>query len=131
MERRENIIFESVSGYDDAAFLRSVPSHKDFSDQNVFINGEGLITGVIDWEFHMVKPDLLAAAYPACIRYDGTADPRFVNKKSQSTSFFGWFVRRMQKGYDWNTMQYAVMGGRRARHERRFLHVEIYCIVIM
>jgi hypothetical protein len=47
LKRLENLILESVSGYD-AAFLRGVPSHEDFSGQNVFINGEGLITGVID-----------------------------------------------------------------------------------
>ena len=103
LERLENLISESVSGYDDAAFQRSVPSHQDFSEQNVFINGEGLITGVIDWEFHMVKPAVLAAAYPAWIRYDGTADPRFVNKKGQFTSF--WMVspadaERLRLEYD-------------------------------
>ena len=77
----------SVSGYD-AAFLRGVPSHEDLSGQNVFINREGLITGIIDWEFHMIKPAVLAAAYPSWIRYDGTADPRFVDRKGQFPSFW-------------------------------------------
>lgn len=86
LKRLENLISDSVSGYD-AAFLRGVPSHQDFSGQNVFINGEGLITGVIDWEFHMVKPAALAAAYPSWIRYNGTADPRFVDKNGQFSSF--------------------------------------------
>jgi hypothetical protein len=37
LKRLENLISESVSGYD-AAFLRDVPSHEDFSGQTVFIN---------------------------------------------------------------------------------------------
>ena len=94
---------QSVSSYEDAALLRCVPSHQDFSAQNIFINGEGLITGVIDWEFHMVKPAVLAAAYPAWIRYYGTADPRFVDRKGQFTSF--WMVspadaERLRLEYD-------------------------------
>jgi Phosphotransferase enzyme family len=102
LERLENLISESVSGYD-AAFLRGVPSHQDFCGQNVFINDEGFITGVIDWEFHMVKPAVLAAAYPDWIRYDGTADPRFVNKKGQFSSF--WMAspvdaKRLRREYD-------------------------------
>jgi hypothetical protein len=102
LKRLENLISESVSGYD-PAFLRSVPSHQDFSGQNVFINGEGLITSVIDWEFHMVKPAVLAAAYPSWIRYDGTADPRFVDRKGQFSSF--WMAspvdaKRLRQKYD-------------------------------
>ena len=51
----------------------------------------------------MVKPAVLAAAYPAWIRYDGTADPRFINKKGQFTSF--WMVspadaERLRLEYD-------------------------------
>jgi hypothetical protein len=87
LNRLENLILESVSGYD-AAFLRGVPSHEDFAGQNVFINGEGLITAVIDWEFHMVKPAVLAAAYPPWIRYDGIVDPRFVDRMSPFSLFW-------------------------------------------
>lgn len=90
LKRLENLVSESVMLY----LRRGVPSHEDFSAQNVFINGKGLITGVIDWEFHMVKPAVLAAAYPSWIRYDGIADPRFVDKKTRSQFFLvldGWF----------------------------------------
>jgi len=73
LKQLENLILESISGCD-AALLRGVPSHEDFSGQNVFINGEGLITSVIDWEFHMVKPAALAATYPSWIRYNGIVD---------------------------------------------------------
>jgi len=102
LKRLENLILEFVSGYD-AALLRGVPSHQDFSGQNVFINGEGLITGIIDWEFHMVKPAALAAAYPSWIRYDGTADPRFVDRKGQFSSF--WMAspvdaKKLRQEYD-------------------------------
>ena len=68
----------SVSGYD-AALLRGVPSsHEDFSTRNVFINDKGHITGVVDWELHMVKSAVLAAAHPSWNRYDGIADIRYV-----------------------------------------------------
>jgi hypothetical protein len=102
LKRLESLILESVSGYD-ASFLRGIPSHEDFSGQNVFINGEGLITAVIDWEFHVVKPAVLAAAYPSWIRYDGTSDPRFVNKKGQISSF--WMAspvdaKKLRQEYD-------------------------------
>jgi len=101
--RLENLISEIVFGYD-AALLRGVPSHhEDFSAQNVFINSEGCITGIIDWEFHMVKPTVLAAAYPSWIDYNGTADPRFVDKKGQFSSF--WMAspvdaKRLRQEYD-------------------------------
>jgi hypothetical protein len=102
LKRLENLILESVSGYD-AAFLRGVPSHEDFTGHNVFINSEGLITAVIDWEFHMVKPAVLAAAYPRWIRYDGIDDPRFVDKKGQFSPF--WMAspvdaKKLRQEYD-------------------------------
>ena len=102
LKQLESLISESVSGYD-AELLRGVPSHQDFNGQNVFINGEGLITSVIDWEFHIVKPAVLAADYPAWIRYNGTADPRFVDKMSQFSSF--WMAspvdaKRLRQEYD-------------------------------
>jgi hypothetical protein len=102
LKQLENLILESVSRYD-AELLRGVPSHQDFSGHNVFINGEGLITSVIDWEFHMVKPAVLAADYPAWIRYNGTADPRFVDKTSQFSSY--WMAgpldaKRLRQEYD-------------------------------
>ena len=102
LKQLESLISESVSGYD-AELLRGVPSHQDFNGHNVFINGEGLITSIIDWEFHMVKPAVLAADYPAWIRYNGTADPRFVDKTSQFSSF--WMAspvdaKRLRQEYD-------------------------------
>ena len=102
LKQLESLISESVSGYD-AELLRGVPSHQDFSAHNVFINGEGLITSIIDWEFHIVKPAVLAANYPAWIRYNGTADPRFVDKMSQFSSF--WMAspvdaKKLRQEYD-------------------------------
>jgi hypothetical protein len=51
----------------------------------------------------MAKPAVLAAAYPSWIRYDGTADPRFVDKKGQFSSF--WMAspvdaKRLRQEYD-------------------------------
>lgn len=107
LEQLENLILEAVSGYD-AELLRGVPSHQDFSGQNVFINDEGLITNVIDWEFHVVKPAVLAADYPTWIRYNGTGDPRLSSLiKWVNFTRFGWLVRRMQNCYERNTMQWS------------------------
>lgn len=103
LKRLEERISESIIAYD-ATFLKSVPSHEDFGAQNVLINDDGLITGVIDWEFHMVKPAVLAATYASWIRYDGIVDPRFVDKESRFSSLL-WItspvdVRKLRQEYD-------------------------------
>lgn len=82
----ESLLSEAILHFD-SVLLRSVPSHEDFHAQNVLINDTGYITGVIDWEFHMIKPAVLVAAYPSWIRYDGSFDPRFVDRNGQ----FGYF----------------------------------------
>ena len=102
MKRPEYHILESVSGYD-AALLRDVPSHEDIPAQNVFINSEGLITGVIDWEFHMVKRAVLTA-----IRLGFAMVESLILGPLISFPRFGWLVRWMQKGCERNTMQYVL-----------------------
>ena len=86
-------LFDAFSRFD-SRLLRSVPSHEDFQAHNVFIDDTGHITGMIDWEFHMVKPAVLAAAYPSWIRYDGTSDPQFADRESQFSSF--WMASRSE-----------------------------------
>jgi hypothetical protein len=86
-------LFNEFTRFDDS-LLRSVPSHEDLHAHNVFVGNTGHITGIIDWEFHMIKPAVLAAAYPSWIRYDGTNDPQFVDKGGQFSSF--WFASRAE-----------------------------------
>ena len=64
------------------------------------INGEGLITGVIDREFHVVKLGVLAAAYLSWIRYDGIADPQFADKKGQFWMASPVNAKRLRQEYD-------------------------------
>ncbi|RPD53357.1 kinase-like protein [Lentinus tigrinus ALCF2SS1-7] len=56
---------------------RCVLSHDDLHGANVLVDGEGQISGIVDWEFHSIVPLVLAAKYPSWIRYDGLCDPLF------------------------------------------------------
>ncbi|KAI0357934.1 hypothetical protein OH77DRAFT_1316528 [Trametes cingulata] len=58
---------------------RCVLIHDDLNQTNILSNEAGEITGVIDWEYQSVRPAVLAAKYPGCIRYDGINDPRYVS----------------------------------------------------
>ncbi|KAJ2964540.1 hypothetical protein NUW54_g14232 [Trametes sanguinea] len=55
---------------------------------NVLMDGEGNVTGVIDWEYQAVLPAVLAVEYPRCIRYDGEWDPRFPHKAGTMESWW-------------------------------------------
>ncbi|KAH9848004.1 hypothetical protein C2E23DRAFT_471477 [Lenzites betulinus] len=59
------------------AYRRCVLTHDDLNQANVLVNGEGAVTGVIDWEHQSVRPAVLGVHYPECIRYDALCDPRF------------------------------------------------------
>lgn len=83
----EELVLRHLSNFDEE-LLRSVPSHDDFGPHNVFIDNNGIITGVIDWEFHSVKPAVLAANYPYWIRYDGCCDPRFIDRAGHFSHFW-------------------------------------------
>ena len=83
----EELILRHISNFEEE-LLRSVPSHDDFGAHNVFINNDGTIAGVIDWEFHSIKPVVLAVNYPDWIRYDGCSDPRFVDRGGQFSHFW-------------------------------------------
>ncbi|KAG6816874.1 hypothetical protein H0H87_002195 [Tephrocybe sp. NHM501043] len=61
------------------SLLRCVLSHEDLNDQNILIDERGEITGVVDWEYQIVKPAFLAADYPPWLSYDACMDPRFAD----------------------------------------------------
>ncbi|KAI0633932.1 hypothetical protein C8Q77DRAFT_1156797 [Trametes polyzona] len=60
------------------SYRRCVLNHDELNQTNVLVDGDtGEITGVVDWEHQSVRPAVLSASYPLCIRYDGPGDPRF------------------------------------------------------
>ncbi|KAG6816875.1 hypothetical protein H0H87_002196 [Tephrocybe sp. NHM501043] len=61
------------------SLLRCVLSHEDLNEQNILIDERGEITGVVDWEYQLVKPAFLAADYPPWLSYDACMDPRFAD----------------------------------------------------
>lgn len=62
---------------DMSALLRCAFVHADLvNPQNVLVTPEGDISGIIDWEFHLIHPAILAVEYPAWLLYDGIFDPR-------------------------------------------------------
>jgi len=48
---------------------------------NILVDKSGSITGVVDWEYHVLHPAVLAASYPPWLSYEGCNDPRFVDPK--------------------------------------------------
>ena len=58
-------------------YRRCVLSHDDLNETNILLDNHGRITGIVDWEYHSVRPIVLAAQYPCWLRYDGIYDPRF------------------------------------------------------
>ena len=91
LNRLEKLVLDWISGYD-TAILRCIPSHEDFGAHNVLVDASGLITAVLDWEFHMVQPAVLGVSYPSWIRYDGCYDPRFIDP--HNAAFEVWFTTR-------------------------------------
>ncbi|KAF8884267.1 kinase-like domain-containing protein [Gymnopilus junonius] len=83
LKNLEVLISKTISNFD-AALLKSVLCHEDLTPHNILINNEGNVTGIIDWEFHTVKPAVLAAGYPSWI---ATIDPSTVDRESQWTPF--------------------------------------------
>ncbi|KAF8527242.1 hypothetical protein JB92DRAFT_3139934 [Gautieria morchelliformis] len=45
-------------------------------DENVMVN-DGIVSGIIDWEYHAALPACLAAVYLEFMRFDGIFDPKY------------------------------------------------------
>jgi len=72
----------------DSEHLRPVPVHEDLTAHNILCNKSGEITGVIDWEFHAVKPAVLAVSYPPWTSHFGTPTLSATLQDSRFTSYF-------------------------------------------
>ncbi|KAJ3851327.1 hypothetical protein EV368DRAFT_43371 [Lentinula lateritia] len=86
--RRAEAIFVEEDKHQDADQLRCIPCHGDAVSHNILIDDSGEITGVIDWEFHMILPAYLAVDYPSWITYDGLQDPKFFPNTGQFSPFW-------------------------------------------
>ncbi|KAJ4483041.1 hypothetical protein C8J55DRAFT_511339 [Lentinula edodes] len=86
--RRAEAIFVEEDRRQDADQLRCIPCHGDAVSHNILIDDSGEITGVIDWEFHMILPAYLAVDYPSWITYDGLQDPKFFPNTGQFSPFW-------------------------------------------
>ncbi|KAI8972400.1 kinase-like domain-containing protein [Trametes punicea] len=67
---------------DSPSYRRCVLTHDDLNQTNILVSDEGDITGIVDWEYQSVRPAVLAASYPGCIRYDGVGDPQFASENT-------------------------------------------------
>ncbi|OBZ79158.1 hypothetical protein A0H81_01178 [Grifola frondosa] len=82
LEAHTRVIVEHLTT---PSFLRCALVHDDFHAGNILIDdSRGCITAVVDWEFHMTQPAILAVAYPSWLLYTGPEDPRF------ATPTFWW-----------------------------------------
>jgi len=61
------------------ALLRCVLVHGDLNERNILVDKDGRITGVVDWEYQILEPAVLAAEYPPWLSYDGCCDPSFAD----------------------------------------------------
>ncbi|KAJ4475826.1 hypothetical protein C8R41DRAFT_923540 [Lentinula lateritia] len=86
--RRAEAIFAQETQRQDEEQLRCIPWHGDAVSHNILIDNSGEITGVIDWEFHMILPAYLAVDYPSWITYDGLQDPNFFPTTGQFSPFW-------------------------------------------
>ena len=77
----ERILTDISSNPNAATLLRCVLVHRDLNDMNILIDKNGSITGVVDWEYQVLHPAILAASYPPWLSYDGCDDPLFADPK--------------------------------------------------
>ena len=75
----EGVLTDLLSNPNAPSLLRCVLSHSDLNEMNILVDKNGSITGVVDWEYQVLHPAVLAASYPPWLSYDGPKDPRFVN----------------------------------------------------
>ncbi|GLB42982.1 hypothetical protein LshimejAT787_1204310 [Lyophyllum shimeji] len=66
---------------DCTSLLRCVLAHGDLNERNILVDKSGNITGIVDWEYQVLHPAVLAADYPPWLSYDGCCDPRFADPK--------------------------------------------------
>ena len=77
----EQVLADLLSNPDAPRLLRCVLVHRDLNDMIILVDKKGSITGMVDWEYQILHPPVLAASYPPWLCYDGWNDPRFANPK--------------------------------------------------
>ena len=80
-QHTERVLTDLLSNPNAPTLLRCVLVHRDLNDMNILVGKNGSITGVVDWEYQVLHPAVLAAGYPPWLSYDGCNDPRFVDPK--------------------------------------------------
>ena len=81
MQHTECVLTNLLSNLNASTLLRRVLVHRDLNDMNILVDKSGAITGVVNWEYQVLHPAVLAASYPPWLSYDGCNDPRFVDPK--------------------------------------------------
>ncbi|KAF9043643.1 hypothetical protein BDZ89DRAFT_238779 [Hymenopellis radicata] len=76
LEAQAVSIMQSTSS---PSLRRCVLCHDDLNEQNILIHPDGNISAVIDWEYHSIKPVILAVSSPPWLKYDGTLSPYTTN----------------------------------------------------
>lgn len=106
LKRLESLISKSVSGYNDAAFLRGVPSYQDFCAQTFSSMAKALsqvsLTGSSTWSNRLCWPQPIHLGF-------ATMESLTLGSLIKKDDFLrsGRLVRSMQKNYERNTMQYV------------------------
>ena len=77
----ECVLTNLLSNPNVPTLLHCVLVHRDLNDMNILIDKNGSITGVVNWEYQVLHPTVLAASYLPWLLYDGCNDPHFVNPK--------------------------------------------------
>ncbi|KAF8517237.1 kinase-like domain-containing protein [Gautieria morchelliformis] len=103
---RLHVLARRLVPRDDPTMLRPVLFHNDLDVRNVMAN-DGIVSGIIDWEYHAALPACLAAVYPKFMRFDGIFDPKYdierrimPTKESWATASEAGPLRR-QDEYRW------------------------------
>ncbi|KAL0954816.1 hypothetical protein HGRIS_003761 [Hohenbuehelia grisea] len=90
IDELEALILRIAQTLVDPGLRRCILSHDDLSEWNVLTDTDGKVTGFLDWEFHSIKPAVLAASYPSWLLYEGPLDPRFAINDGQMETH--WLV---------------------------------------
>ena len=80
----------------DATHLRLVPTHEDLNTHNILCDRSGEITGIIDWEFHSIKPAVIATSYPPWTSHSGVHC--LVETLQQDSRFSSYFLCSSSEG---------------------------------
>ncbi|KAL0959140.1 hypothetical protein HGRIS_014427 [Hohenbuehelia grisea] len=101
----EAFVLRHARTLDDPAMRRCILSHDPEGVDDLLLGAHGDVTAVLDWEFHAIKPAILAVRYPPWFDYSGSFDPRYAWKPQEEHLKMFWLVtadesRELVKHYD-------------------------------